>query len=634
MTAKTSDFSSLIYYNPAGPGFNAVESASIHVPQYVDEGVAATINLVTWAIPNCTLYWRIEDQQNLLSNRFAATNGSFNLVNNRGSFTVTVSADNTTNTGLVQVYTVIVSKTINGPNIYDAPFGLPGITVNDTSQSQPASLAFVIGLANYIEFAGTPSDWALSTTWTIEFWSNCAQAFSGAPLTIMSQAIGGGAIDIHYLSGNLTVNNDRVLCAEPTAGIWTHVALVCDGGNGLTVYYNGVSVYTGSAYGLSNNSDTLVIGKRAQNNFQYFNGHLAGIRITNTAVYTGTFDPLTVALPPAKIAGTRLLINSTVGAPVVDASDSAHTLVNGSVTISEYYPPTIQLTSGSSLAFNGTDNRHVVVSGTQTDWNLGANWTMEWWQKIPVAVDGFFSILCQDANVSPYTGIDVLVNDGKIKLFNGNMLFFESPRAPRGRWNHIAVQKDGTTVKAFINGYRVEVLSTPGFSGTIAPSSPLNLVIGSRTADGGATFWGQYFNGELSNIRISNTARYYTDTFTPPTNAQFDNYGVAVLVLDGSTYAMLDDVSYSNHTITNNGAVVTAVGTYSRSFGTQAPSPQVAMIFGTGVFPFSVIGWTMTGPGITQTTTVTGQTTVGNQTSVNFTPAFTYTPGTYVFTPP
>jgi hypothetical protein len=451
-------------------------------------------------------------------NQFTDVNDSVVITNHRGYFSVGISENNLTAAG-TQTFDIVIEKTFGGGGEVTR---IAGIVVNDTSQSAPASLAFVIGLANYKEVAGTPSDWALSTTWTIEFWSNCAQASSGAPLTIMSQAIGGGAIDIHYLSGSLTVNNDRVLCDEPTAGIWTHVALVCDGGNGLTVYYNGVSVYTGSAYGLSNNSDTLVIGKRAQNNFQYFTGHLAGIRITNTAVYTGTFDPLAVALPPAKIAGTRLLINSTVGAPVVDTSDSAHTLVNGSVTISEYYPPTIQLTSGSSLAFNGTDNRHVVVSGDQWNWNLGANWTMEWWQKIPVAVDGFFSILCQDANIDPYTGIDVFVHDGKIKLFNGNMLFYESPRAPRGRWNHIAVQKDGTTVKAFINGYRVDVLSTPGFSGTIVPSSPLDVVIGSRTADGGATFWGQRFNGELSNIRISNMARYYTDTFTPPTVAQFD----------------------------------------------------------------------------------------------------------------
>jgi hypothetical protein len=630
MTAKTSDFSSLLFYNPAGPGFNPVESATLNLVNTgpINEGDQVNFEIITWGIPDgTTLYYRIVGLSNMNYNQFTDVNDSVVITNHRNTFSVGIFENHLTAAG-TQTFDVVIEKTFGGGSEVTR---IAGIVVNDTSQSPPASLAFVIGLLNYIEVTGTTSDWALSTTWTIEFWSNCAQASSGAPITIMSQAIGVGAIDIHYLSGSLTVNNDRVLCAEPTPGIWTHVALVCDGGNGLTVYYNGASVYTGSAYGLGNNSDTLVIGKRAQNNFQYFNGHLAGIRITNTAVYTGTFNPLTVALPPAKIAGTRLLINSTVGASVVDASDSAHTLVNGSVATSEYYPPTIQLTSGSSLAFNGTDNRYVVVSGSQTDWNLGANWTMEWWQKIPVEVDGFLSVLCQDANVDPYTGIDVFVHDGRIKLFNGNMLFYESPRAPRGRWNHIAVQKNGTTVKGFINGYQVEVLSTGGFNSNIVPSSPLNLVIGSRTADGGSSFWGQYFNGQLANIRISNVARY-TGTFIPPTTVVTD--ANTKLALDGSTYAMLDDVSASNHTITQNGAVVTAIGSYSRSFGTQGLSPQLSTIFPIGVFPISVVGWTMTGPGISQTTTVTEQSVFGNQTEVVWTPAFTYSPGTYTFTPP
>jgi hypothetical protein len=51
----------------------------------------------------------------------------------------------------------------------------------------------------------------------------------------------------------------------------------------------------------------------------------------------------------------------------------------------------------------------------------------------------------------------------------------------------------------------------------------------------------------------------YSTTFTPPTVAQFDNYGFVVLALSGHLggHGMLDDVSSQNHTITNNGAVVT-----------------------------------------------------------------------------
>jgi hypothetical protein len=54
----------------------------------------------------------------------------------------------------------------------------------------------------------------------------------------------------------------------------------------------------------------LAIGSRGPyNNFQYFNGSLYGIRINNTVVYSTDFDPYEVALPPANIPGTVLLIN-------------------------------------------------------------------------------------------------------------------------------------------------------------------------------------------------------------------------------------------------------------------------------------------------------------------------------------
>jgi hypothetical protein len=302
-------------------------------PTSIDEGATSTFNVVTWGIPDGPVYWWISNLTNVTTDRITpGLAAEATIINNRLTFTITVSADNTTAAGAQ-------SYTINFGKVQNVALESITVTVNDTSQSTPTPASLIFnGTSDYKEVLGTTSDWALSTTWTIEFWSKATSASSSAPCTIMSQDIGGGAIDIHYLSGSLTVNNDRVLCAEPTAGEWTHVALVCDGGNGLTVYYNGTGVYTGAAYGLSNGSATLIIGKRAQNNFQYFSGKLTGIRITNTAVYTGAFDPYTVARIPTKIAGTRLLMNPTTLAYNLDLSDSAHTF-SGSTGGGDDYPP-------------------------------------------------------------------------------------------------------------------------------------------------------------------------------------------------------------------------------------------------------------------------------------------------------
>jgi hypothetical protein len=256
---------------------------------------------------------------------------------------------------------------------------------------------------------------------------------------------------------------------------------------------------------------------------------------TEDATTEGT-EQFTVALRSVSITGDIL------------ATSQAANINDTSLT------PKLQLTSGQALGFNGVDNRHVIVADNLADWNLGNNWTIEWWQKIPVGVDGFLSVLCQDANVPTYSGIDVFVNAGNICMFNGNLNFSEAA-ATRGEWNHIAIQKNGTTLAAYINGVSQTVGGS--HSGTIAPSSPLNVCIGSRTYDGGVNFYGQLFNGQLANIRISSVARY-TTTFTPPTGVVID--ANAKLSLDGSLSGggmLIDELE--RHTITNNGATVDTI---------------------------------------------------------------------------
>ena len=261
-------------------------------------------------------------------------------------------------------------------------------------------------------------------------------------------------------------------------------------------------------------------------------GNLGSFTVTPTAdATTEGAETFTVALRSGSTSGPILATSS-------------------SVTINDTSLDPVQLTSGTSLNFDGEGGGYVIVSDNLSDWNLGNNWTIEWWHKIPDGVSGFLSILCQDANVPTYSGIDVFVNAGNICMFNGNLTVAEAP-ATRGLWNHIAIQKNGTTLAAYINGISRSVGGP--HAGTIAPSSPLNVCIGSRTYDGGANFYGQYFNGQLANIRISDVARY-TSTFTPPTTVVTDVN--TKLSLDGSLAGgdgMLVDET-ARHTVTNFGA--------------------------------------------------------------------------------
>jgi hypothetical protein len=190
------------------------------------------------------------------------------------------------------------------------------------------------GSSDRIQVGGTTTDWSLNNLfYTIEFWSKATSASGGGPLTVMSQAPDNNRIDIYYQNELLYVNNGRALLAEPTPGVWTHVALVCTGGGGtdLKVYYNGVNVYTGGGYYVNDVANDLWIGSRGNNTFQYFNGKIANIRISDTPRYSATFTP---PLTLVTDANTKLALSGEL----VDLSASAHTITNNGVSESTDFP--------------------------------------------------------------------------------------------------------------------------------------------------------------------------------------------------------------------------------------------------------------------------------------------------------
>jgi hypothetical protein len=186
------------------------------------------------------------------------------------------------------------------------------------------------------------TDFALGTTYTIEFWSKAAtSSTAGQIFTVMSQRDTSSGIDIFYQGGKLVIRNGVNVTMEPTPGVWTHVAIVSDDTK-LSVYYNGLSqsVNTVDAGNLSDDKYPLAIGCRGPyNNFQYFNGSLWGIRINNGVVYSTDFNPYEVALPLTNIPDTVLLINeySVSTGNFIDSSYNKN-LVNKGTTNSADVP--------------------------------------------------------------------------------------------------------------------------------------------------------------------------------------------------------------------------------------------------------------------------------------------------------
>jgi hypothetical protein len=151
--------------------------------------------------------------------------------------------------------------------------------------------------------------------WNQAYYSNIATTGgTGSGLTVDVAAGGGGYINIGTISINnpgsgytngdvITINNENNLPAQftisvTTQGVWTHVAIVNNGGGSAQkVYYNGVeqAKVSGSytSNGKTNTSDDIYIGRLAPNSASHFDGKLAMIRISNAAKYLTAFTPST-----------------------------------------------------------------------------------------------------------------------------------------------------------------------------------------------------------------------------------------------------------------------------------------------------------------------------------------------------
>jgi hypothetical protein len=85
--------------------------------------------------------------------------------------------------------------------------------------------------------------------------------------------------------------SDSFTITASVRGIWTHVALSSDEGL-VTVYYNGIEQNSAQRnLALTDSTQDLYIGRRGNNDFQYFDGNLALIRISEVARYATAFSP-------------------------------------------------------------------------------------------------------------------------------------------------------------------------------------------------------------------------------------------------------------------------------------------------------------------------------------------------------
>ncbi len=132
-------------------------------------------------------------------------------------------------------------------------------------------------------------------------------------------------------------------------------------------------------------------------------------------------------------------------------------------------------------------------------------------------------------------------------------------------WIHVAVSRNGTTLRLFANGTQV-ASSTNSQSYNISAT----LAIGARQLTAGASTPGEFWAGYISNLRIVKGTAVYTSNFTPSKTPLTAIAGTSLLTCQSNRFL---DSSSNNAAISNNGNVY--VNKFSPFIPTSVYDPAV-----------------------------------------------------------
>jgi hypothetical protein len=212
-------------------------------------------------------------------------------------------------------------------------------------------------------------------------------------------------------------------------------------------------------------------------------------RVMAVAILSATIlYPLSVAAQAGPVAAYGF--NEGAGATVSDLSGNGN---SGTITGATWTPSG---KFGSSLTFNGTSN--VVTIAHNASLSLGTAMTLEAWVK-PSALSSWRCVILKEATngltYALYASDTASRPSGYIHT-NSDTDVTSSTALALNAWTHLALTYDGATMRLFVNGVQA---ATRAISGSITTST-------SALRIGGNNVWGEYFSGQIDEVRLYNRA--------------------------------------------------------------------------------------------------------------------------------
>lgn len=284
---------------------------------------------------------------------------------------------------------------------------------------------------------------------------------------------------------------------------------------------------------------------------RWFHGAVRELRITHRALYSEGYQP---EHQFSKSPETLALYQFGL-----DGQNIGVTWVNQLALSSERVKK-------HALLFNGGEDRVEIPTLLPPQGSL----TVELWIKPRMTANGLIAMADGDFAYSLWhstntEGFSRKANATKASAARGDRLYEEA----KDRWTHYAGVWDGSKLYYFVNGKRV---------GEEDGAAPMSFKFrGTRLGMAEAEKWGKpsslNFNGEMHEVRISETARYLSD-FTPPKHFTKEEDTLALYYFDEGSGDVLKDSSGNGH----DGQIVGA--TWVNADGSQIePNPNYALRF-------------------------------------------------------
>ena len=344
---------------------------------------------------------------------------------------------------------------------------------------------FTVEFFVYLTSHATDEGFFTARSSTTDFYGACGLGMNGASFRLFVDGTG--------MSGGSALSLNT----------WHHIAIT-RAGSSIAAYVDGVRIIADTRAPTSSYATVTggVVGPFAYTGHG-FNGYATDLRIyKGVAKYTGATCP-----PPARpMPPYTSVIDSSRKKRVVAAQGAALTPYAAAYKY-----------GGGCFRFDGTVSSYVSVPAS-TDFAFGtADFTIELWMNptVDMAVQSN-SVYIMDAG-----GNFVVAKGGAyyrgLYFYSVSIVLADEYDLAAGTWYHVAISRVNGTVYTFLNGV---LKATVEYATAI--TAPNALRIGGDNA-GTA---GNYFNGLIDDIRVTNGVGRYTANFTPPTLALPDGQTV------------------------------------------------------------------------------------------------------------